>query len=215
VLRRYRTYDQVRSTLRLDGLIVTGAPVDRLPFAQVRYWPELRRLLDDARQSAAFVLGLCWGALAVGFYLGIAPRVYDQKLFGVFTARSTQLHALTEALGGEFSCPHSRNAGFDLEALGRLESSGAVRTLVDSDEVGPVLVASSDDRFIMHLGHPEYPTERLVEEFERDRRQGQAKVPLGYDLLQPRNVWQASSTQFFKAWVDMLQLANATSPPRD
>jgi homoserine O-succinyltransferase/O-acetyltransferase len=205
VLVRYETYSRLRARTNLDGLIVTGAPVDRLPFIDVRYWPELRQVLEDAHQTTASVLGICWGALALGYYQGIEPRVYEQKLFGVFAAQQRRSHPLTRCFARRSLCPHSRNAGLDSEALARLERAGLLRILVDSEEVGPVLIVSADDRLVMHLGHPEYPDMRLREEFERDCRVGPARPPHGYDLEQPRNVWRADTLHFFSAWIDLLQ----------
>jgi homoserine O-succinyltransferase len=154
--RYYRSFAEAGT---LDGLILTGAPVEELPFEQVRYFSELLSLLEQARATIASTLGLCWGGMALAQLLGIAKVRFARKLFGVYP------------LEGYGPCPQSRHAGLDREQLEAAARSGAVRVLS-----GETILESGDRRYLMHLGHPEYTPARLRFEYERDRALGRADV---------------------------------------
>ena len=206
--KRYWTYPRLVAAKVLDGLIVTGAPVDALEFERVTYWPELQGILRQARRQTLSVLGICWGALALARLLGIAVTNYERKLFGVFRSRTSSNHALTRDLDDEFWCPHSRESGLVTTSLEAAKARGAVRVLADSLEAGPVILATRDDHYVMHLGHPEYPAERLGEEYERDRAAGRApEAPRNYDLSKPENNWRANGRLFFAAWLGTMRAA--------
>lgn len=205
----YRSYDRVRAEGPIDGLLLTGAPVEHLPLSEVRYWPELSTILDDARASLAGTLGICWGAMALGEREGLRKDVFARKIFGVFE------HALTPAArghlgleGATFACPQSRFAGFDRDELARGEADGRVVSLGDGGDAGPTLLATADGRVTMHLGHPEYDADRIGYEWRRDRAAGRTDVdpPRGYDVDvdRPAFDWAHDSAAFARGWLRRL-----------
>jgi homoserine O-succinyltransferase len=201
--RWYRTYDEVLGEGRLDGLILTGAPIEHLPLAEVRYWPELRGILERAQREGGSTLGLCWGAIALADLVGIGPEVLRGKLFGVFP------HAVLSGggtlLGADpvFTCPHSRHAGLRRADLDRALAADRVSLLAEVDGAGPAVFATRDHRLVAHLGHPEYEAERLAFEWRRDRHKGRADVPepTGLDVERPSTTWASHTATLFERWI--------------
>lgn len=191
---------------RLDGLIVSGAPVEELPYEAVTYWPELSAQLLRARQLVRSTLGLCWGALALARLLGIEKVSFPRKLFGVYGLSARAPHRV---LGGaaEVYCPQSRHSGLEASSLSAAVARGGVRLIAGSEAAGEVIVESADGRFLMHTGHPEYEAERLACEYRRDRAAGRCdvSVPVGYDLARPSATWACDSAAFFRGWLDGLR----------
>lgn len=201
--RFYRTFDQAGT---LDGLIVTGAPVEELEFEDVQYWRELSSILNRARERIPSTLGICWGGLALGAVLGVPKRALERKLFGVFAHEALERDRLLPGEGA-FSCAHSRHAGCDDAALERAAGAGRVRLLGRAGDAGYAVFASADYRFVAHLGHPEYEVDRLVFEWERDEKAGRTDVPTphGVDLARPETTWRADSDAFFASWLRLLR----------
>ncbi len=188
----------------LDGLIVTGAPVEEIPFEEVSYWSEVQRVLRYARNNIPSTLGICWGGLALARFMGIEKVVYPAKLFGVFRTRSLERsHRITGDLDDEFDCPQSRFSGMDDAVMEREAAAGNVRLLAHADEGGYTIFESGDGRLLTHLGHPEYEPERLVAEYRRDRAKGREDVsePRHFDVNAPINTWRGHRTEFFSQWI--------------
>lgn len=188
----------------LDGLVLTGAPVEELPFEEVDYWPELCEILGYAREHVVSTLGICWGGLALAQLLGIEKVQLPRKLFGVFQLRNLDpTHPLMSGLDDAFWCPQSRHAGIADAALESAAGADVVELLAHSPEAGYALFATPDSRFVMDLGHLEYNSRRLVAEARRDRRAGRADVgPLqNLDARAPVNCWRANRNEFFGAWI--------------
>lgn len=203
--RFYRPLAAALADGPLDGLVLTGAPVEELPFDEVRYLRELVGILDFARARIASTLGLCWGGMALAHLEGIPKVVRARKLFGVFPGRAPRPHRLLgDAL--DFVCAQSRHSGLDEAALGRAEEAGRVRRVGGSLETGTTLFESADRRFVAHLGHPEYVADRLVFEWRRDRDLGRADVapPVGFDPERPVEAWADHRARFFRAWIEGL-----------
>jgi homoserine O-succinyltransferase/O-acetyltransferase len=186
----------------LDGLILTGAPVEELAFEEVRYWPELRALLQSARAQVPSTLGICWGGMALSYLLGIEKVRYAKKLFGVYPMRVLGV----AGEGAEVVCAHSRHAGVDGRGLEQAARAGVVVPRMHSSEVGHAVFESGDGRFSMHLGHPEYDADRLMFEYARDRALGRDDVaaPHGLDLSAPLAQFCSHGPQFFAHWLGRL-----------
>jgi homoserine O-succinyltransferase/O-acetyltransferase len=200
----YVTFEEAVERQHLDGLIVTGAPVEEIPFEQVTYWDEILRILKYAQRNVASTLGLCWGALAIAKFLGMDKVIYPKKIFGVFeTANLNRDHRITGDMDDIFHCPQSRHSGIPDDVLEQERDKGKINLLAYSKDTGYVIFESSDQRFIMHLGHLEYEPQRLAEEYDRDRRLGRKDVepPLNYDLANPVNIWRAHRNEFFSQWI--------------
>ena len=206
----YVAYDRAIRVAPLDGLVLTGAPVEKLSLGEVRYWPELSELLDDARQNCSGTLGICWGGMALAEREGLTKEVYPRKIFGLFEHAFTERAAAAFGMHGpSFLCPQSRFAGFSREAARAADADGRIRLLAEGGDAGPTLLQSIDGRVVMHLGHPEYEASRLGYEWRRDEAAGLTDVapPYGYDLAtdRPYADWGPDSAEFMRAWLRRLR----------
>jgi homoserine O-succinyltransferase len=202
--RNYVLFENAVKDKHLDGLIISGAPVEHLPFEQVKYWRELLKIMDFARKNIASTLGICWGGLALAKYLGIPKTDYEEKLFGIFeTVNLCKTHSVTGEMDDIYWCPNSRHAGISDEELESAQKNGTVNLLAHSKEAGYVIFESSDKRFLMHLGHFEYDADRLAMEYKRDMVKGceNVKAPKNVDLDAPVNRWRAQNLEFFTQWI--------------
>lgn len=203
----YVTFDEAVARARLDGLIVTGAPVEEIPFEEVSYWEEIQRILKYARKNVSSTLGICWGGLALAKYLGIDKVAYAKKVFGVYkTVNLDRNHRVTGEMDDWFWCPQSRHSGVEDAVLERERDSGELNLLAHAEGAGYVIFESTDTRFMIHLGHPEYEPERLIEEYNRDAAKGRGDVdpPQNLDLQSPANLWRSHRTEFFTQWIKYL-----------
>lgn len=210
IAHHYMTFEQALARRPLDGLILTGAPVEELPFHQVTYWPELTQILVRARAEIASTLGLCWGGMALAKQLDIDKRVLPRKLFGVF--ENLNLSPGRGLLGGgddRFWCAQSRHSGIADRELERARDAGLVDLLSHSTEAGYSIFETPDHRYVMHLGHPEYEPARLVEEWNRDAQLGRTDVqaPRNFDLASPVNNWRSHCSVLFSQWLAAIAAA--------
>ena len=202
----YRTFDEVRDR-HYDGLIITGAPVEQMPFEQVDYWPELCDIMEWSTTNVHSTLHICWGAQA-GLYYHYGIDKYDlpAKASGVFEHRLVKPSSpLVRGLDDRFWAVHSRNTGVrreDVEAVPELE------VIAVSDEVGLYIVKSTDSRRFFIFGHPEYDADTLRLEYERDVKRGiDPEIPANYfpndDPTQPPlNVWRAQAQLLYTNWLN-------------
>ncbi len=200
----YVHFEEAVSEKRLDGLILTGAPVEEMPYDRVRYWDEICEIIDYAKTNVASTLGICWGGLVVAKFLGVEKEVHEKKIFGVFEANNLYPHhKITGGLDDVFWCPYSSYSRLPNAPLEKAQDEGAINLLAYSDEVGYMIFESVDHRFIVHLGHPEYPADRLVEEYKRDVKKGKQNVepPENLDIDNPINRWRGHCLDFFAQWI--------------
>jgi homoserine O-succinyltransferase len=204
--RFYVTFDQVMHE-RFDGLIVTGAPVETLPFEQVDYWNELTAVLDYASSHVWSNLNICWGAQA-GLYrrYGIGKRPLPAKLFGVFPhAVNERKNPLFRGFDDEFLAPQSRHTTIDRDAIA---AHPALTIESESEEAGVFIASARDGREIYVTGHLEYDPLTLDREYRRDIAKGlQIEVPKNYypgnDPSRPPVVrWRAHAHLFFSNWLN-------------
>lgn len=203
-----RFEDAVRDPL--DGLILTGAPIEQLEYEQVTYWQELVSILEFAREHIAGTLGLCWGGMALAKLLGIEKRSFPEKLFGVYSNRNLSPgRGFLADSDDTFYCAHSRHSGICDDDLEQAADRGNVQLLSHGALTGYSVFASADGRFLMHLGHPEYDAERLLVEWRRDSSLGRTDVrpPYNFDPRAPANLWRAHGTTLFTRWLANLRLS--------
>jgi homoserine O-succinyltransferase/O-acetyltransferase len=205
--RKYQTFDAALEGGPLDGLVLTGAPVEDIDFEDVHYWPELSSILRRARTTIASTLGLCWGGMALAKLLGIDKIRYPQKLFGVYANVRVEESALTAGQGPEFPCAHSRHAGIADAELEHAAGRGTLSLLAHGPATGYSLFETPDHRFVAHLGHPEYVADRLVFEYERDRALGRTDVPPPhqFDPDHPVTSWHEHREQLLDGWLGLLR----------
>ncbi len=205
--RSYITFEEAIEPAPLDGLILTGAPVETLPFEQVSYWQELREILTYAREHVVSTLGICWGGMALGELLGLPKHTTERKIFGVYATRNLERnHRIVGDTDDVFWVPQSRHATIADDVLERAAAEGRVRLLAHAPETGYTIFESADHRYLAHLGHPEYEPERLVFEYARDLEQGRTDVtaPANVDLIHPVNTWRSHRNELFTQWIKYL-----------
>ena len=200
----YMHFEDAINHRKLDGLLLTGAPVEELPFENVNYWGELTRILKYAHNNISSTLGICWGGLALAKFLGIEKVQYAEKMFGVYeTVNLDHSHHITGDMDDVFWCAQSRHAGIPDDVLEQERDKGTVHLLAYAKGAGYTIFESADQRFLIHLGHPEYEPERIVCEFKRDRKEGRSDVPppVNFDIDKPINNWRTHRNEFFSQWV--------------
>ena len=179
LLNHYVTFDALRNE-KFDGLIITGAPVEQMPFKEVDYWDELTHIMDWAETSVESTLYICWGAQAGLFYRYGVPK-YDlpRKMFGVFEHRTlSSTESLLRGFDDIFFAPHSRHTEI---RRADLEKVSDIQILAESDQAGIYIVATKDGRHIFVTGHSEYDPLTLKSEYDRDVKKGlPIHVPVNY-----------------------------------
>lgn len=202
----YKTFSEVKDQY-FDGLIVTGAPVENLPFEEVDYWQELVEVFDWSKSHVCSTLHICWGAQA-GLYAryGVPKQQLSQKLSGVYEQDVLASHSpLLRGFDDSFRAPHSRYTEVTAEALAHLDN---LDILSQGDEVGLSIVASKNLREVYSFGHLEYDRDTLAKEYQRDCLAGKAPhVPEHYFTddnpdSRPRLSWNLPAAQFFTNWVN-------------
>lgn len=204
--RFYKTFDQICDEA-FDGMIVTGAPVEQLPFEQVDYWEELNLIMDFAQKRVFSTLYLCWAAQAALYYFyGIPKYELPAKISGIFQHETRVPNCpLLRGFDDHFLAPHSRHT--EIRAAD-CENVDALRILATSPEAGVTLVESRDHRQVFMTGHLEYERDTLDREFRRDTQKGlKPQTPRHYyPLDDPRNeplmLWRAHAHLFFNNWLN-------------
>lgn len=206
LVKFYETFDSFRDQ-NYDGLIVTGAPVEHLPFAEVDYWDELCEIMDWAQEHVFSTMYLCWGALAaLWHYYGIPKKQLGAKLFGVFPQRLCDEYSfLTNGFDELHYMPHSRHAAID---TAELANHPELRTLSEGFSSGPALVATEDFHEIYVTGHFEYGRDTLAQEYWRDFHKGlPIRLPENYfpdddPERQPIFTWRAHANLLYRNWLN-------------
>ena len=162
----YVEFDEIRAQ-RFDGMIITGAPVEQMPFEEVDYWPELCAFMDWTKTHVYSTFHICWGAQAALYHhYGIPKYPLPQKMFGVFEHRTLEpKHPLVRGFDELFFAPHSRHTTVRNEDI---LSCPQLTLLASSEEAGAYLIASESGRQFFVTGHSEYDRETLAGEYFRD-----------------------------------------------
>lgn len=202
----YKTFDEIRGE-RFDGMIITGAPVEQMPFEEVDYWPELCQIMDFTRTNVYSTLHVCWGAQAALYHhFGIQKRPLPEKMFGIFPHRVTRpSNPLVRGFDEEFWAPHSRHTGIDEE---QVRACKDLRVLAESDEAGIYLMSTDSGRQIFVTGHPEYERLTLDAEYRRDVAKGLPIAPPKHyypgddPSKEPVYRWRAHAFLLYTNWLN-------------
>ncbi|MBQ8351110.1 MAG: homoserine O-succinyltransferase [Clostridia bacterium] len=203
--RFYKTFHEIKHQ-RFDGMIITGAPVEQMPFEEVKYWPELCEIMDFVKTNVQSTIFICWGAqAALHYYYGLEKIDLDKKLFGVFPHRKyTQFDPLLKGTDEEFFIPHSRHTTMTAAELSKAKE---IIVLAGSEEIGPSVARSRDGRQIFFMGHMEYDRDTLKKEYERDLRKGlPIEPPKNYfrdvakTLILPN--WMSTANMIYSNWLN-------------
>ena len=202
----YVTLDDIRDR-NLDGLIITGAPVEQMDFEEVDYWDEVCEIMDWAKEHVTSTLHVCWGAQAgLYHYYGIKKHRMDQKVFGVYEHRvKNRKIPLVRGFDDYFMAPHSRHTEMSREEI---EAVPELTILAESEEAGVFLVIDNDGRKIFLMGHPEYDRRTLHKEYMRDKAQGlPIEVPVNYYpdddcTKKPCLQWRSHGNILYSNWLN-------------
>ncbi|MEN6412033.1 MAG: homoserine O-succinyltransferase [Veillonellales bacterium] len=207
LIKFYETFDAVKSR-RYDGMIITGAPVEQMPFAAVAYWDELCQIMEWSKTHVYSTLHICWGAQAGLYYhYGIPKYDLPQKMFGVFPHKvlPSEHARLFRGFDDTFYVPHSRYTEVKREDI---EKVSQLRLLAESDMAGVYAVADLMGRQFFITGHSEYDPLTLKTEYDRDISQGvPIQIPYHYypndDPSQPPMVtWRSAANLLFSNWLN-------------
>lgn len=202
----YKHFDEVRDK-KYDGLIITGAPVEQMPFEEVEYWDELCRIMEWSKTNVTSTFHICWGAQAGLYYhYGIPKYPLDKKLFGVFLHKAEHKRSmLLRGFDDEFWVPHSRHTTVLREDI---EKHPELKILASSDEAGVYAVATERGKQIFITGHSEYDADTLKNEYLRDKNAGlPIDVPKNYfpnddDTKDPVVRWRSHANLIYSNWLN-------------
>lgn len=189
-----------------DGLIVTGAPVEHLPFEQVRYWPQLCRIMDWAQRRVRSTLYVCWGAQAALYHrYGIAKHGLPAKMFGIFAQNVlAPEEPLFDGIGSPFAMPNSRHT--EVRAA-EFPSDAGLRLVAASSESGAGVAVADGGRAIFDVGHLEYAPLTLETEWRRDQAKGlPIEMPRHYYHADSPEAgvdysWREAALRFYANWI--------------
>ena len=203
----YKTFPKVKESY-YDGFIVTGAPVELLPFEEVRYWQELTGIFDWARTHVTSTYYICWaGQAAMYHFYGIRKYPLDKKIFGVFPHTvNDKAFPLFRGFDDEFFAPHSRHTTVSAEEI---SLHPELTILSQSEEAGVYIVASRGGREFYVTGHSEYSPLTLHNEYTRDMQKGLDSVELPKNYYkdndpqkQPVVLWRSHANLLFINWLN-------------
>jgi len=202
----YKTFDEVQDR-NFDGCIITGAPVEHLPFEEVDYWEELCGLMDWTRKHVHSTFHICWGAQA-GLYhhFGVPKQPLEQKLFGVFPHQVEYRRSiLFRGFDDTFSVPHSRHTTVRREDV---EKVPELQILSSSPEAGVYVIYAKEHKQFFVTGHSEYDANTLDLEYRRDLTAGKPiSLPKNYypdddPSRAPLVTWRAHANLLFCNWLN-------------
>ena len=206
MLAFYKTFDEVKDRT-FDGLVITGAPVELLPFEEVDYWPELCRIVEWSKTQVHSTLHICWGAQAGLYYhYGIPKRTLDKKLFGVFQHTVEEPNfMLFRGFDDQFWVPHSRNTTVFREDV---EQVPGLKVLAASPGAGIYAIKTDGGRQIYLMGHAEYDRDTLKKEYLRDVAAGvPIDLPKNYfpdddPTRDPVVTWRSCAHLLYANWLN-------------
>ena len=207
LVKFYETLDAFRDNY-YDGFVVTGAPVEHLPFDRVDYWDEFKSILDWASTHVFSTMYLCWGAMgALNYRYGVRKVDLPEKIFGVFPQYLQDEYCfLTNGFDEIALQPHSRLAGVN-EA--DVAANPDLQVLTWGPQSGPGLIATRDFSEVFALGHWEYGKTTLQEEYERDMAKGMSNVPFPHNYfphddphLEPLFAWRSHANLLWRNWLN-------------
>jgi homoserine O-succinyltransferase len=205
----YVNFNEIRDQ-HFDGLIITGAPVETLPFDQVDYWDEVQTIIEWGRTHVTEELDECWAAQA-GLYhdFGIQKRLLPTKLFGIFTATKVAHEsplARGFGAGGLLKMPQSRHTEIVLDETA---VPTGLTVIASAPQSGPIILSAPKYHTTYVTGHPEYQEQTLAEEYHRDLQKNlPIQLPIDYftnsDATEVRYSWKDASQQFYQNWTQLL-----------
>ena len=204
----YQSYQEIRNQ-KFDGMIITGAPLEKLDFDEVDYWDEFKALLDYSRNNVFSTMHICWGAqAALNYHYGIPKHMLDEKLFGVFPHTIKTKSVFTRGFDDVFYVPHSRHSQVYAEDIEKVDD---LTVVAESEEAGPHITITKNNRWLFVQGHWEYDRDTLRSEYSRDVARGldDVRVPSNYFIdNNPDNParisWRGHANVFYTNWLNFV-----------
>ena len=204
----YRPFAEVAATgEKFDGLIITGAPIEHLPFEEVTYWDELQSVFDWTQGHVQSTFGVCWGAMAMIYHFhGVKKHILDHKAFGCVRHKNCDpASPFLRGFSDDMVMPVSRWTEMKREEI---EVHDGLEVLIDSTETGPALVRDPAHRALYVFNHLEYDSGTLKEEYDRDVEAGTPiNVPANYypdddPSKDPLNRWRSHAHLLYGNWIN-------------
>ncbi len=206
LLSFYKSFDELKDR-KFDGMVITGAPVEKMDFEQVDYWDELCEIMEWSKTHVHSTFHICWGAQAGLYYhYGVPKHDLPEKLFGVYKHQADYKRAiLLRGFDDTFWAPHSRHTTVNREDI---EAVPELKILASSPDAGVYAMMTKEGRQIFVTGHSEYDPETLKNEYLRDKAQGlPISVPTNYfpeddDTKEPIVRWRGHANLLFSNWLN-------------
>lgn len=204
----YQPFSDVRDQ-KFDGLIITGAPIEHLPFEDVTYWDELREVMDWTQTNVHSTFGVCWGGMAMIHHLhGVEKHMLDAKAFGCFRHQNLQPSSpLLNGFSDDLLIPVSRWTEMREDEI---NARSSLNILLGSQEVGPCLVEDKDHNSLYIFNHFEYDSHTLKEEYDRDvAADAEISIPVNYypdndPAREPTNRWRSHAHLLYGNWINQI-----------
>ena len=202
----YQTFEEVKNN-NYDGMIITGAPVEKLDFEEVNYWDELTTVMEWSKKHVTSTIHICWGAQAGLYYhYGIKKELLPRKLSGVYKhIVMNRKEPLVRGFDDVFMAPHSR---YTQASRQQIIDNPRLKVLADSDEAGIYIVLGDGGKEIFVMGHPEYDRLTLDQEYKRDIDKGiEPDLPVNYypddDCnRKPLLSWRSHANNLYTNWLN-------------
>ncbi len=205
--RFYKSFDEIKGR-RFDGMIITGAPVENMPFESVAYWKELEEILNWTTTNVTSTLFICWGAqAALHYFYGIKKHPLKEKCFGIFAHQRVfdgMQEPLMRGISDEFHMPHSRHTIIYASDINKVPE---LKILAFSRRAGASIIKSRDNKRVFVTGHMEYDRDTLKKEYERDKAKGlDIKPPVNYfadkEMTKVKMNWSSTANLFYINWLN-------------
>lgn len=204
----YVTFDEIKHQ-KFDGFMITGAPLEQIPFEEVDYWEELCEIMEWTKTHVTSTFHICWGAQAGMYYhFGLNKSELPKKLFGIYrqhVVKEQRKVPLVRGFDDEFFVPHSRYTEISAE---KIHNCKELTVLAESEEAGVLLAMADGGRQIFIQGHFEYDRRTLEAEYQRDVAKGiEIEVPVHYfpdddPKKRPMLLWRAHGNTLYSNWLN-------------
>ncbi|MDO7558553.1 MAG: homoserine O-succinyltransferase [Loktanella sp.] len=209
----YKTFAEVKDE-KFDGLIITGAPIEHLPFHEVTYWDELTQIFDWTQTNVHSTFGVCWGGMAmINYFHNVPKHLTENKVFGCYRHRVTEpASPYLRGFSDDCVIPVSRWTEMRQEDI--VKATG-LQTLITSDESGPCLVEDAAHRALYIFNHFEYDSGTLKQEYDRDVAEGTPiHIPMNYypnddPTVAPTNKWRSHAHLLYGNWINQIYQTTA------
>ena len=205
LLKFYKTFDEIKDE-KYDGLVITGAPVETLPFEAVDYWDEFCEILEWSKSHVFSTIHICWGAQAALYYhYGINKYILDKKMFGIFPHKKLASNPILNGFDDVFYVPHSRHTEVRHEDIKKISN---LTILTESDISGVHMICDCTNRQYFITGHSEYDRNTLANEYFRDIDKGlEIDMPYNYFIdnnpeNEPKSQWCCHANLMFSNWLN-------------